>query len=276
MSGALASSFSSSRQHSLPVLVAEENNSNPATLTSWALTCEQDAMRQRRAAARFRRFVAAPEAPVSVGEALSKLRKGGRGLGGLGRWFPVGDGGTVRSDMPSHQVAPLPPAETGLFARGEQGLGDGSSGGRGVGRGRGETGRVPILEGDRFHASLPAHGEQRSGARSDDWGSGRRGGSTAPPHAMWGAPLMPSRLQPVMGAQRRPPDGQELFDSTEFGSRLPRAQVRQGSGMVGDSNSAAAGANDRPASRDDVPVSLYDFSSGHWSNLRKASDLLLN
>ncbi len=41
------------------------------------------AMRERRAAARFRRFVAAPEAPVSVGEALSKLRKGGRGLGGM-------------------------------------------------------------------------------------------------------------------------------------------------------------------------------------------------
>jgi hypothetical protein len=231
-------------------------------------------MRQRRAAARFRRFVAAPEAPVSVGEALSKLRRGGRGLGGLGRWFPVGDGGTVRSDMPSHHVAPLPPAEQGPFARGEQGLGDGSRVGHGVGRG--ETGRVPLLEGERFHASLSAHREQRSGVRSDDWRSGRRGGSTAPPHAIWGTPLAPSGLQPEMGARRRPPDGQERFDSTDFGSRLPRAQVRQMSGSVVYGDSAAAGADGRPASRDDVPVSLYDFSSGHWSNLRKASDLLLN
>lgn len=46
------------------------------------------ALRERRAAARFRRFVPPPQAPVSVGEALSKLRKSGRGLGGLGRWFP--------------------------------------------------------------------------------------------------------------------------------------------------------------------------------------------
>ena len=56
---------------------------------------------RRRAAACFRRFAAPPAVITSVGEELSKLRKGGKGLGGRARWFPVQDEVVARDALPA-------------------------------------------------------------------------------------------------------------------------------------------------------------------------------
>ena len=56
---------------------------------------------RRRAAACFRRFAAPPAVTTSVGEELSKLRKGGKGLGGRARWFPVQDEAVARDALPA-------------------------------------------------------------------------------------------------------------------------------------------------------------------------------
>jgi len=224
------------------------------------------ALLERRKAARFRRFVAPPEAPVSVGEALSKLRKGGRGLGGLGRWFPVGAGGTTtKIDLPQHTStvvragsyhtlsypSPAHPSQmasaSGPWAPAAREAGVGSNDGAGGGFGRGGAG------GGAGGGLKPIWGRP--------YGEGYGGGAVR----SWGD----SRGEEQRRGMR------EAGGDVEVASAFPSlSRGRYGAGGPGVLGAGGEGG-DKGKSRQ-TDATLYDFSSGHWGKMRSASDLLLH
>jgi hypothetical protein len=228
------------------------------------------ALLERRKAARFRRFVAPPEAPVSVGEALSKLRKGGRGLGGLGRWFPVGAGGTTtKIDLPQHAHAHTSPAvrggsfhtlaypgpshssqmarSSGSWAPAAREAGVGSNDGAGGGVGRGGAG------GGVGGGLKPIWGRP--------YGEGYGGGAVR----SWAD----SRAEEQRRGMREA--GGDVDVATAFPSLSRGGYGTGGAGVLG----AGWEGGDKGKSRQ-TDATLYDFSSGHWGKMRSASDLLLH